>query len=275
MLHSHYSVDQLNHGRAIVGLPQISFGDRAPRETRSEKRTFAAGRKAEHQYARNLRSVARQIGEIARAFHGSEDPGAVSKMEQMLRGYSEILRPWARVQGERMLHDVSRRDEAVWHSLGKQMGRALREEIRNAPTGREYARMLEEQVHYITSLPLDAARRVQELSTGALYSGARPDEIKKQILLTGHVSRSRAELIARTAVAGASSTLTRARAEHVGSKGYIWRTAGDADVRKEHRRLNGQFFTWHNPPVAGSRGERAHAGQIYNCRCWPDPVFPE
>jgi hypothetical protein len=27
--------------------------------------------------------------------------------------------------------------------------------------------------------------------------------------------------------------------------------------------------------VAGEQGEHAHAGMIYNCRCYPEPVIPE
>ena len=103
----------------------------------------------------------------------------------------------------------------------------------------------------------------------------RPSAVAEAIYATGHVTKGRANLIARTEVARTSSKLVEARARHVGSDGYIWRTAGDADVRREHRVLNGKYFRWGDPPVAGSAGERAHAGQIYNCRCVPEPVVPE
>jgi SPP1 gp7 family putative phage head morphogenesis protein len=173
-----------------------------------------------------------------------------------------------------MLADVSRRDEKVWASLTGEMGYALREEIQGAPTGSMFRRLMEEQVHLITSLPLNAAERCHELVTGQLYGSARANAIAEHILQTGQVTESRAMLIARTEVGRAASALTQSRAQYVGSDGYIWRTAGDKDVRKLHRKLEGTFHKWDDPPVAGENGERAHAGAIYNCRCYPEPVLP-
>ena len=128
-----------------------------------------------------------------------------------------------------------------------------------------------------TSLPLDAAQRVHELTTGALYEGARANEIAAEIMKTGEVTRSRANLIARTEVGRSATTLTQARAESVGSVGYIWRTARDYDVRQRHKELEGTFHAWNDPPVAtdpGQRPIRAHAGSIFNCRCYAEPVLP-
>jgi SPP1 gp7 family putative phage head morphogenesis protein len=105
------------------------------------------------------------------------------------------------------------------------------------------------------------------------------------------VTRSRAELIARTETGRAASALTQARAEYIGSPGYLWRNANDYKVRPEigikhfaklntlakgsHRKLEGTFHRWDDPPIAGVNGERAHPGSIYNCRCWAEPVLPQ
>lgn len=103
----------------------------------------------------------------------------------------------------------------------------------------------------------------------------RAEELAKELAATGQVTRSRAALIARTETARASSGLTQARAMHIGADSYIWRTAGDADVRKEHRKHNGKVFKWSDPPIAGTNGMRYHAGAGPNCRCYPEPVVPE
>ena len=81
-------------------------------------------------------------------------------------------------------------------------------------------------------------------------------------------------LIARTEVARTASGLTEARARHVGSDGYFWRTAKDADVRDSHRQMEGKFVKWNEPPTL-SDGTVTHAGQIYNCRCYAEPVINE
>src|SRR5487761_1471876 len=101
--------------------------DRRTSEFRAEagRRSFAAGQRAETRYAQMLRGVARAVGHIVDV----HEAGRESELERMLRGYAEILRPWARTTATRMLQDVMRRDRSAWQSLGKQMGRALHREI--------------------------------------------------------------------------------------------------------------------------------------------------
>jgi SPP1 gp7 family putative phage head morphogenesis protein len=156
------------------------------------------------------------------------------------------------------------------------MGRALETEMRSAPTGKLLSQRLEEVAGLITSLPIDAAERVHALTMRSLSTGARPEQIADEIERSGHVTRSRADLIARTEVARTASLLVQTRAEHVGSGGYVWRTTGDRRVRDDHKHLAGRYFSWDDPPIADKRsGTRAHAGQIWNCRCYPEPVIPD
>ena len=246
------------------------------RETRKQRAFFAKTRRGEAAYAVNLRKIAKNIEHLIAGFDPN-DASQLQQLEDMLRRYSDLLTPWARVTARKMLVDVSRRDEKVWKEYTEYLGLNLRQEITTAPTGEVMRDLLNEQVHLITSLPLDAARRVHELATGALYEGARANEIAAEIMKTGEVTRSRANLIARTEVGRAATTLTQARAESVGSVGYIWRTARDYDVRQRHKELEGTFHAWNDPPIAtdpGQRPIRAHAGSIFNCRCYAEPVLP-
>ena len=122
----------------------------------------------------------------------------------------------------------------------------------------------------------DAAQRVHDLATRAVIEGGRADEISGLIMAIGGVTKSRANTIARTEISRATTVFTEARAKDLGSDGYIWRTSEDSDVRHDHQELNGQFIPWDKPPIADKRtGARAHAGCIYNCRCYPEPVIPE
>lgn len=272
-----------------IHLKTIDKGSGGRRdETRAERAGFDRVRKAERQYGQALKSVANQIGAMARSFDAT-DPASMTIFENLLSRYAEAIKPWATATAQRMLVDVSRRDEAVWNELAADMSRSLRAELKNAPTGELLKAMLNEQVTLITSLPLGAAQRVHRLVVEGMGDATRASEIAAEIMRSGQVSRGRAMLIARTEVARVSSGLVQARSTYVGSEGYIWRTAEDADVRPalslpakqrarfvgSHRKLNGKYIRWDSPPVAGSRGERAHAGQIYNCRCYPEPVIPD
>lgn len=240
---------------------------------RLQRRRFARARKAETWYGVRLRRIAQQIGQLV-GIYDPQDPGSVSKITEALRAYARIITPWARNTATRVLADVSERDRQAWAEHSKQLGVALRTEIAMAPTGDLMRALLAEQVTLITSIPLDAATRVQKLALEGLTEGSRGQDIRDMILASGKVSKSHATLIARTETARVSSLLTQARAEHIGSEGYIWRTAHDADVRPLHKALEGKIIKWDDPPITGEKGERSHAGQIYNCRCWAEVVLP-
>jgi SPP1 gp7 family putative phage head morphogenesis protein len=242
---------------------------------RKARERFSRAKIAGKAYERSLRAVAKQVGIIVRGMA----PGPrvyPSALTAALQQYAQMLRPWAKSVAERMVAEVAQRDYKAWMSAAREMGSLLTYEITKAPIGERTRQLVEEQVELITSLPLDAARRVQSLAIESITAtGARPAAIAEEILRTGQVTESHALLIARTESAKASSALTMARAEFVGAEGYIWRTAGDSDVRPLHRRLEGKFISFDDPPVAGENGERAHAGMIYNCRCWMEPVLPD
>lgn len=187
-----------------------------------------------------------------------------------------MLKGWATQTASNMLMDVALRDEQAWQMMARELSRGLREEIRSAPTGQVMQQLLAEQVSLIQSIPLDAAQRVHRLTLEGLEDSARAKEIAAEIMRSEEVSQSKAVLIARTEVARTASTLTQARAEHIGSDSYIWRTSGDSTVRTDHKVLNGKIFQWNNPPVADERsGARAHPGCIYNCRCWAEVLVPD
>lgn len=253
--------------------------DSARPETKAERATFAKVRRAEVEYATQLRKIARHVGDIIRGYPLG-DPAGAAKLQKALEAYSILIRPWARTTAQAMLANVSRRDEQVWAEISKTMGLALRREIRSAPTGQMLRTMLEEQVVLITSLPIEAGERVHQLTLKGLESASRGAEVFKEIMRSGEVTASRATLIARTEIGRVASGLTMARAVHIGSEGYIWRNVGDADVRPLHRSHNrggiaDQFYRWNDPPVSGEKGERSLPGAIYNCRCYPEVVIPD
>jgi len=246
------------------------------KRSREQKRRWARARKAEMQFGRKLRGIAHEIDLLVKRIWKENDPaGSMERLRAALARYSAALDPWARQVAANMVFDVERRDNVQWNQLSSELGRRLQEELETAPTGDLLRQRLEESARLITSLPIDAAKRVHHFTLKGLEEGQRPETISEEIYKTGQVTKSRADLIARTEVARTASGLVQTRAEHLGSTGYIWRTSGDDDVRPRHRKLNGKFFRWDDPPIAGESGERAHAGQIYNCRCWCEPVIPE
>lgn len=193
---------------------------------------------------------------------------------KMLAGYSTLLEPWARSVARYMLADVGRRDYKIWKANSKAMGIALRAELTQAPTGIVFRQLQDEQVVLITSIPTVAAERVHKLTQAGLVDSRRADEIAQEILNSGKVTEARARLIARTEVARTASNFTQARARFAGSEAYIWHTSGDARVRDTHAAMNGKVVRWDTPPKTDIHLDPYHAGCGPNCRCYPEPIFP-
>ena len=242
---------------------------------RKRDRNPVKTQRIEQRYALQLRKVAEQVGSIISPFTPG-DMSQVPTIEHLLKAYSDMLKGWATQTASNMLMDVALRDEQTWQVLAKDLSRGLREEIRNAPTGRVMRQLLAEQVDLIQSIPIEAAQRVHRLTLAGLEDSTRASEIAKAIMASGDVAASRAQLIATTEVSRTAATLTQVRAESIGSETYTWRTSGDGAVREDHRELNGKVFRWDSPPIADKRsGVRAHPGCIWRCRCFAEPHIPD
>lgn len=229
----------------------------------------------EIRYSQQLRKVAGYVDTIVKGFDVN-DPQTWPLIRASLNEYSNTLNFWAENTAGRIITDVALRDEKTWLIYAQDMSRGVRDQIRNTDIGAVYQQLLNEQVSLIKSLPLNAAQRIHDLSTRALIDGGRASDISGLIMATGQVARARANTIARTEVSRATSIFTQARAQNLGSEGYIWRDSEDEDVRKRHEFLSGKFYYWDDPPIVDVKsGRRAHAGCDINCRCYPEPVIPE
>lgn len=195
---------------------------------------------------------------------------------ETLNRYANTLTGWATSVADRMIRDVDRIDRNEWLARSEEISTGLLHEILTAPTGATFREIQDRQVALIRSMPIEAAERVQKMATQGAMTGGRAADIAASIMETGSVTKSRANLIARTEVARAQANLMEARATYAGSIQYIWRTVGDSDVRHDHRVLNGKVYPWDQPPVADQRANvHANPGCIYNCRCFAEPIFPD
>jgi SPP1 gp7 family putative phage head morphogenesis protein len=254
----------------VICLPRLTITDRA-----NEQPGLVKVRKLEARYARDLRKISRQVGDLIKgvAPDGVLDAVQAEALRILLGRYAEAIEPWARATAGRMIAEIGIKERKAWADHARLMGRELRREIMEAPTGRVMREALAEQVKLIKSLPTEAAERVHRLTIEGIQNGTRASEIAREIMRSGEVTQSRANLIARTEVARTSSALTQARAEHAGSTTYIWRTAHDSDVRPSHRKMEGAAIRWDQPPTLD--GLTGHAGMLPNCRCYAEPVFPD
>lgn len=216
--------------------------------------------------------MARVVADIISGF-GVIGPNNEASLRQALNRYADILDDWAKSVARRMLADVAARDERAWMAVSREMGAGIARIVKETPIGEAMRQKMAEQVGLIKSLPREAAERVHRLVIEAQETGTRAEVISREIMRTGEVTKARANLIARTEIGRAASTLTQVRAEAVGSVGYIWRTSRDSDVRPSHKRMEGRFVAWDAPPELD--GLTGHAGALPNCRCYSEPVIPD
>lgn len=259
----------------VSATPHMAF-DRKKDKGGSAESLFIRARKVERSYERQLRKIAKYIGDLVSGMYDPTKPFETARIVEVLNRYADTLADWAESVASRMIADVSRRtaDRKAWMEMSSRIGKGIREEIDTSPTGSVMRQRLDDQTKLIKSLPTDAAERVRQITLEGISGGKRAEVVAKEIMASGQVSKSRATLIARTEVARTATELTRARAEAVGSIEFVWRTVGDSDVRPSHRKLNGKTFRWDTPPECDP-GHHALPGAIWNCRCYPEPLFPD
>ncbi len=207
------------------------------------------------------------------SYDGSND--SVTDILERLDRYADLIEPWSEAVSKRLIDTLEIADDAMWRERSYQISAGLRD-IMTSSQGQVTRSIIEEQVKLFKSLPIEAADRVYDIHNQAIeavVSGRRSSDLKKEIMRTGEVTEARARTIARTEVGRASTAITQARATSMGSRGYIWRTAEDSDVRHSHAQMNGQYVDWAKPPTLD--GMTGHAGQFPNCRCYAEPVVPE
>lgn len=176
--------------------------------------------------------------------------------------------------GQKMYLQVEREEWDNWKSVSQEIAAGLRDVVGNTPVGMVAKDIVARQVQYIKSLPLEAAGRIDEIQQRAMQAvihGERPDELYEMIMQSGDVAASRARVIARTEIGRATTALTQARAQSVGSEGYWWRIKGPG-TRPSHRRMKDVFVRWDNPPTLD--GMTGHAGCLPNCQCWSEVQVP-
>lgn len=261
------SSKQAAAAEAVKPWPNLrwSFADAA--WDRSGASNFRPNKAAETRYERQLVNIAEQVERITR------NGGSPEEIERKLREYAEIIEPWARQSAANMMLGVDRKNVKAWRGMSEKMGRDMRELIEGPGIGAVIRSTIDKNAKEIKNLAIGSADKIAEIVQESLSSGSRSEYLAKRIAKVGEVSISRARTIARTEVGKAQSALTRERATSIGSTGYIWRTAGDGDVRDSHRNMEGKFVEWDKPPTLD--GMTGHAGEFPNDRCYAEPVVPQ
>ena len=176
--------------------------------------------------------------------------------------------------------NITWREASRRGSRGRMLYNALQKELVNTAMGNTYKRIVEENAEWISTMPDKLAKKVTERAAKQYESGKRPDEIAKDIRRAcPEMTKAHAKLIARTETSKASTALTQARCGALNLDWYVWRTSSDERVRDSHSIMDGVLINWNDPPNPEKLNrerhtyENYHAGNIFNCRCYPQPLI--
>lgn len=227
---------------------------------------------------RKLKRIADTVGDLIENADLANNPGNQQRVNDQIAAYQDLLEGWASDTALRMVEHSNQQNIKYWRSLSAQMSRGMRELIESPAMSGTMDALIQRQKDLITSIPEYAIERTNKIVTEGKIAGKRAEQLADELQETTSVTRSKAVLIARTETQRTNAELTNARAEGVGATHYIWRTAGDADVRHGHKEMANKVFAYANPPAVNEgTAEKpkyyVHGpGEIWNCFSGDTPV---
>lgn len=147
--------------------------------------------------------------------------------------------------------------------------------VRDTDLAEQASAFVSENVQLIQSVPERYFAGVQQKIEDGVSSGRRASEIAKDLEAEYGTAESSALLVANTEVGKLYGQLNQSRQEELGIIEFTWDTVKDGRVRDSHKDLDGQVFSWDDPPLDSNLGEVVIPGQAPNCRCNAIPVIEE
>lgn len=237
----------------------------------------------ERDYRISIRKIVREVlGNVDENVDLTNPYEIVTAMSDIFS--TDLYRDYALAAARRMITALYVGSRRTWREAAREAmrGREIYDMLQReleGPIGDRIRELVERNAELITSFPLDIAKRanafVREEAEKGRRASAIADDLMRQF---PDMAESRIKLIARTETSKASTALTRARSEELGTVAYVWRSSKDARVRHSHKGMDGVIVLWNDPPSpeeldrARSYG-RYHAGDTFNCRCYPVPLL--
>ena len=104
--------------------------------------------------------------------------------------------------------------------------------------------------------------------------GQRSTNLVKMIQEAQGVSKTKAKFLARQETSLLVSKMREERYKDIGIQRYKWTGTDDARERPDHKVLNGNIYTWDQPPITNRKtGARNNPGEDFGCRCIAVPIL--
>ena len=192
----------------------------------------------------------------------------------------------AQGQAARLKADDPRKwDEIVRRARGRRQLDLERIDLKASP---EFAALIEEwqqrNVDLIVRIPANQIAGDGAWISERIREGAHVRELTEDLARRHQIGIRHARVIARDQTNKLSGNVSQAMQAAAGVSRYTWRTVGDERVRgnptglypdalPSHYELDGQVFSWDDPPEVGPYMRRGHPGSAIQCRCYAEPIL--
>lgn len=187
---------------------------------------------------------------------------------RLRRTYSDIDRN-AQIIANSFVSNSDRNNKQRFYSaMNEAVGVNLNNIVQNEGLEDILVATTRDNVGLIRSIPEEYFKKIENVVFSGTTRGNSASSMIQEIQKIGKITSNRAKLIARDQSSKLNSALTQKRSQNLGIEEYIWRTAGDEEVRETHKSKNGKVFRWDKPPK-----DTGHPGQDIQCRCVAQPII--
>lgn len=217
--------------------------------------------------------VATQVIPVLRALESEYTNDAFAEtlsevFENLKRGYANVAMTAQQIASKFVSNSERINRQRFYESVEKAVGVNLSAVVSRDNINDVLVSVTRQNVSLIKSIPDEYFKRVEAIVYDGTIRRNSASSMVKELQKAGGVSERRAAFIARDQSSKLNSALTQVRAENLGVREYIWRTAGDERVRGNHANKNGKTFRWDSPP-----SDTGHPGQDPGCRCVAQPII--
>jgi SPP1 gp7 family putative phage head morphogenesis protein len=250
--------------------------------------------RARHAWAPVIRAVPGLIADAAAARGDRMDAGEPGKLRALIaQAVAQTRRAIAQPEIEALARKFAAQTSTYQRiQLANQVRAALGADpiFRDKGLAARVEQFTHENVGLVQRIPERLHGDLEAMVNRAVAGGRRGvnqsggDSLAEDIEDRFGVSERHARVIARDQVAKFYAGVNHARQKELGVSKFIWRTVGDESVRGDpagkypkaepsHYDLDGETYSYDDPPEAGPRGEPCLPGEAILCRCFAEPVF--
>lgn len=187
----------------------------------------------------------------------------------LIKKHQEAFNQASKPMAEGFVGQINKDSSREVHASLKQLsgGLSLPTSELEGQLGDILSASITENVSLIRSIPQQYLSGVQGAVMRSITEGGGRKDLVQYLKKHEGITLRRAHMIASDQNNKVMQSLSRSRMQNVGVKKFEWRhTGGSNEPRRLHVQMNGNIYSWDEPPVIEERtGVRGFPGQAVNC----------